>query len=85
MKNNQSRPPRYRVGHPAYAGSNEAFYANTLRECFVELEARKVNLREVHKELRGRFDRRPLSAFHFILRNANGAQVEFKRFPYEME
>lgn len=73
------RLPRYRVGHPAYGGNNEAFYCDTLREAFAELANRAVDLREVRRSLRERNDRRPLAGFHFIFRNVNGAQVEFAR------
>lgn len=75
MKN---RIPKYRIGHPAYAGSNKAFYCNTLREAYVELLARRVDQAQVNRHLRARFYRR--EGFHFILRNANGEQVEFRRF-----
>lgn len=51
---NASRP-RYRVGHPAYAGSNAPKYCNTLREVEKELGLRgvtRVRAREVIAHLR---------------------------------
>ena len=52
MSNNY---PRYRVGHPAYAGSNAPKYCNSLRELEKELRLRgvaKVRARELLTLLR---------------------------------